>query len=318
MARSRHPNLRSENYRGSTTLGLPYKKHRLYRENSATSFRVAALALALILCSFLASAASAAPTRYELARTASQLCVAAEYLAEDLRRARGFNSARHHADRLSRDAGRLVDAINRNRSNSIVRSRFNEVAREYRQLETAFLRASRNYRHGFAGGGLGPVSDLFTDLNYAFNGSYYRGSPRHTSTRNYNRNGFGNRSSIAPFQQLQRQNQRGRSYGYGNRQSQRVIQRNQNRNDRDRQRGRDVNRYEHSSPVLQRQQRQPAQRPNPARRESRQQPSQQAVQPRQEARPTRPAREQARGDRRPAQATSQRRNRNNRGLIEHE
>lgn len=186
----------------------PYRSHRLERDYLAAGFRIAALVLAVILATFFASAASANTTRYEISRLASELCVAAEQLSYELKRYNGMGNTARQASRLSREAGQLVDSLTRNRSDSTIRSRFSDVARQYRRLEEAYLRASRNIRHGVVIGGFSRVSDLFIGLDYALS---YNRAYRVPHRRYYSPQPLSN------FERLQRESQRGYNYGQRNR-----------------------------------------------------------------------------------------------------
>ncbi len=111
-------------------------------------------------------------THFELSRLASQIELISGQLAADLRYTRNYGSVRQRAVTLSREASQLVDTLRRNRSNSRVRSQFKDVRRGYEKLEQAFFRADRRdhvpqlYRE------ITLLSNLFGNLSDEF---YYAG-----------------------------------------------------------------------------------------------------------------------------------------------
>ena len=189
-------------------------------------------------------------TDFDVSHLASELYRVSGELAERLRNARGYGSVRFSAKQLSREAGQLVKVIGRGRSLGVQQAEFRDVARHYRELEAAFLRASPEhdrvvYNH------VGVISNLFTSLNSEF---YYTNYVEPAPQRYYYVPPVVRRSRpISPY--------RGRSIGqgggadavggFGGRQ-------NGSRNQRPGYRPNTVhipyNNFSHRSPVLERQQ----------------------------------------------------------------
>lgn len=124
--------------------------------------RTASLAASILLFSPAVSA-----TDFDVSHLASELYRVSGELTDQLRSARGYGSVRFSANQLSREAGELVRAIGRGRSLGVQQAEFKDVARRYRELEAAFLRASPEhdrvvYNH------VGVISNLFASLNSEF------------------------------------------------------------------------------------------------------------------------------------------------------
>ncbi len=211
-------------------------------------------------------------THFELSRLASQIELISGQLAADLRYTRNYGSVRQRALTLSREASQLVDTLRRNRSNSRVRSQFKDVRRGYEKLEQAFFRADRRdhvpqlYRE------INLLSSLFGNLSDEF---YYAGlGPRGTgsdygsvrsgrgiisSRYSYGRNDSRARGPIAPHREravppVFRGNsalEPNRQGGRGGRQDRGVDEPS-----RLNQGSRGAPKFDHSSPVLERQGRQ--------------------------------------------------------------
>lgn len=111
---------------------------------------------------------AATATEFQVAQLATELTRASKQFAAELGSARGYNGVRFSAGRLGREAGELVDAIKRDRSRSHVSAEFNDVARQYRALEEAFLRANGGdherglYQH------VSLISTLYSNLEAEF------------------------------------------------------------------------------------------------------------------------------------------------------
>lgn len=111
-------------------------------------------------------------THFELSRLASQIELISGQLAHELRYTRYYGSVRQRATALEREASQLVDTLQRNSSNSRVRSRFKDVRRGYERLEEAFFTANRRAHDPVLYREISLLSDVFTDLSDRF---YYAG-----------------------------------------------------------------------------------------------------------------------------------------------
>lgn len=111
-------------------------------------------------------------THFELSRLASQIEFISGQLAEDLRYTRHYGPVRQRAVTLRREASQLVDALQRNRSSSRVRSKFKDVRRGYERLEQAFFSADRRAHDPELYREISQLSNMFTNLSDEF---YYAG-----------------------------------------------------------------------------------------------------------------------------------------------
>ncbi len=114
----------------------------------------------------------ASATNFDVSHLATELNRVSNELANQLRNARGYSSVRFSANQLSREAAELVKAIGRGRSLSVQQSEFRDVARRYRELEAAFLRASRKHNRAVYNQ-VGIISNIFSNLNSEFYYSNY-------------------------------------------------------------------------------------------------------------------------------------------------
>ncbi|MCG8414895.1 MAG: hypothetical protein MI746_11815 [Pseudomonadales bacterium] len=121
----------------------------------------------LVLVALLLFTPVAQATNFDVSHLAAELNRVSAELARDLRSVRGYSSVRFSADRLSKEAAQLVNAISRNRSLSYQRSRFQNVVRRYRELEEAFLRSNREHDR-YVYNQVGVISNLFSGLNSEF------------------------------------------------------------------------------------------------------------------------------------------------------
>ncbi|MCH7815524.1 MAG: hypothetical protein IIC60_03030 [Proteobacteria bacterium] len=113
-------------------------------------------------------------THFEVSRLATQVNLASSQLADEVLYTRGYSSVHQQADRLSREAGQLVDAISSHRNQSYVRAQFNDVSRRYSSLERAFLRASRHHHDPYLFDAFGHISNLFHRLNSEYYYAFYQ------------------------------------------------------------------------------------------------------------------------------------------------
>lgn len=122
--------------------------------------------LAVLLTVLLSSGAHA--THFELSRLATQLSVASDQLYHGLRNVHGYSSVRQNASRLSTETRQFVESVNRDRSASQLRSKFNDLARAYSRLETAFLRAHHSRGNAYVYNDFTGISNLFAGLNEVY------------------------------------------------------------------------------------------------------------------------------------------------------
>ncbi|PCJ24870.1 MAG: hypothetical protein COA96_08535 [SAR86 cluster bacterium] len=125
---------------------------------------------------------TASASHIEMSRLANQLDLVSSQLAHELRYVRNYSSVRQRARSLSREAGQLYDAVLRNRSNSSVRSHFKDVRRRFEKLENAFLRVNRNHFDAYVYQEIEVISRLFDSLSTEF---YYASYSQPRSDRRY-------------------------------------------------------------------------------------------------------------------------------------
>lgn len=111
-------------------------------------------------------------THFELSRLASQIELISGQIAHDLRYTRHYGPVRQRAVTLSREASQLVDKLQRNRSDSRIRSQFKDVRRGYERLEQAFFTADRRAHDPDLYREINLLSNMFTSLSDEF---YYAG-----------------------------------------------------------------------------------------------------------------------------------------------
>lgn len=124
------------------------------------------LTILLLTAPLLAGTAQA--TAYEVSRLASQLNFVSTRFSHDLRGSHGYSSVRFSADRLSREAEQLVEAISRDRSHSYIRSQVDDVRRRYEDLEKAVLRIDGGRNKAFVFEQMDQINSLYTALNAEF------------------------------------------------------------------------------------------------------------------------------------------------------
>lgn len=137
----------------------------LFRSSIGTERRQSVWSGVLVLVLMVLLPGKAFATHFEISRLAAELEYGSLQFSQQLRPLHGYGTVRSKAERLSRESADLVELIARNRSNSRIRSQFNEVGRRYNDLEAAFLRVNRNRRSDIAYNQMGFLSDLFGNLN---------------------------------------------------------------------------------------------------------------------------------------------------------
>ncbi len=144
------------------------------------------LSIAAVLVVLMPSTVFA--THFELSRLASQIQLISGQLAHELRYTRHYGPVRQRAVTLSREASQLVETLQRNRSNSRIRSRFKDVRRGYERLEQAFFSADRRAHDPDLYRDISLLSNVFTNLReefyYAGFGEQTYGSPYIARNRN--------------------------------------------------------------------------------------------------------------------------------------
>lgn len=160
----------------------------------------AAAALFAIMALMISGAVSA--SHFELTRLANQLDLVSSRLAYELRYKGSYSTVRSRAKSLSREAGQLYDALQRNRSSSSIRSHYRDVSRRFEKLEEAFLRANRRYYDAYAYQEVGLISQLFDGLSSEFYYAYYNeprsGLSYYGSSRAYSYVPYSSRSYSPP------------------------------------------------------------------------------------------------------------------------
>jgi hypothetical protein len=137
----------------------------------------------LLLCaSLLLWPALANATAYELSRLASELNFTSSRFAHDLRGYQGYSSVRFSAQRLSREAEQLVEAISRDRSRSTIRSQLDDVRRRYEDLEKSVLRIDGGRQREFVYQHMDQINALYDSLNAEF---YYDPHSQHVAPHYY-------------------------------------------------------------------------------------------------------------------------------------
>jgi hypothetical protein len=161
------------------------------------------IAFVLSLLFLLPSALHASD--FEISRLATQINQASGQLAQELHYLQGYSKVKQHANRLSREAGQLVDAVHRNRSPAYLRSQFRDIGRRYANLETAFLRANRGAHSPQLYAEIGQISYLFSSLStemyynsYQELRPYYYAAPFIIGRRHRNPAGYGPNSGRGP------------------------------------------------------------------------------------------------------------------------
>ena len=203
----------------------------------------------LLLCSLLVPTGAFA-TDFEISQLATEIRHASERLALGLRYSNGYGSVRHSASRLSSEADQLLRAVSYNRSSSVIRAEFRDIARRYQDLEQDYLRANRSGYNALAYAEMDNLSYLFTSLS---NVIYYgqRTAPV-----------YGGYNYVPPVASYQPYSNRGvrplRQVAPGGHARPGVGQEDKGRINRFEYGRRSIgasNNFDHSSPVLQRQQR---------------------------------------------------------------
>lgn len=126
-------------------------------------------------------------TDWEISRLASQLQLASDQLAFNVRYVQGYGSVNNRAQQLSRKAAQLTDSIERGRSSSTLHSQFSDLARYYQRLESDFLRSSRNRSLGHLNHNFDHLASLYSSLSFHFYPAQYplREDHRHVVRQYY-------------------------------------------------------------------------------------------------------------------------------------
>lgn len=124
------------------------------------TFHIACLTLLVSLGATPALAAD-----WQLSRMAGRLELAAGEFSDSVSQLRGYGGVSQQARQLSRKAEQLADSANKQRSDTYLRSKFAEVTRNYRSLESAFLRVNSNYGSRYASSDFDRIARLYSQLS---------------------------------------------------------------------------------------------------------------------------------------------------------
>ena len=226
--------------------------------------RISRLLQVWLLGMFLLAPFAVSANHLDISRLATELNLATGQLAYELRGYGAYSNLRQRADRLSREAADLVDAVRRNRNESQVRSQFNDVSKRYANLEQAFLRINRTSFSPYLTNEFDRINGIFTNLSAEF---FYQGgniNPRSFSyaSPSYNQPVINRRYESAPDYYYQH-NQRGLDNSGTSYQSAPATRRD--RRDYGRIQVQRMPQYDHRSAVLERQQILDNRRPTPER-----------------------------------------------------
>lgn len=130
--------------------------------------RKAPLVLTLVASLLVLTPSLASATHPDIARLATQLNLASSQLAYELRGSGAYSVIRQRADRLSREAADLVDAVRRNQSNNRVHAQFRDVQQRFASFEQAFLRLNRRDYDPYLFNELDRITVIFNSLNGQF------------------------------------------------------------------------------------------------------------------------------------------------------
>jgi len=201
-----------------------------------------------ILVPFTASA-----NHLDISRLATELNLATGQLAYELRGYGAYSNLRQRADRLSREAADLVDAVRRNRNELQVRSQFDSVSMRYANLEQAFLRINRNSFSPYLSNEFDRINSIYSNLSAEF---FYQGGNVDPRSFSYN-------SRVQPPPIINRQYESVPDYYYQHNQHgmensvtsyRPVPESRRDRRDYGRIQVRRMPQYDHRSAVLERQQ----------------------------------------------------------------
>jgi len=219
--------------------------------------RISRLLQVWLLGMFLLAPFAVSANHLDISRLATELNLATGQLAYELTGYGAYSNLRQRADRLSREAADLVDAVRRNRNESQVRSQFNDVSKRYANLEQAFLRVNRASFSPYLVDELDRINGIYTNLSAEF---FYQGgninprgfsytSPAYTSP-SYTPPDINHRYESAPDYYYQH-NQRGLVNSGTSYQAAPATRRV--RRDYGRMQVQRMPQYDHRSPVLERQ-----------------------------------------------------------------
>lgn len=118
-------------------------------------------------------------SEFELSRIASELSLASAELAKEQVVSLSFTGLGHRASSLARESSQLIDAIQRNRNPSNIRTQFDDVSRRYTDLEDAFWRGYSDDSDKTVFQQLEGISKIYSELFTAYSLTrYYQGAPQ--------------------------------------------------------------------------------------------------------------------------------------------
>jgi hypothetical protein len=118
----------------------------------------------LILGVTLLFPAAALASHWEISRLGHQLQLASDQLAQRVRFLPGYANVGQRAGRLSLQAAQITDSIERQRSSGYVRVQFAELSRNYQHLERAIWQVNRKYAPLHISNSFEHVSILYNSL----------------------------------------------------------------------------------------------------------------------------------------------------------
>ena len=122
---------------------------------------------------------------WQVRRLAQQLENVSDQLADETRNQRGYSSVSHQAKQLSNKADQLADSAGKQRSTAYQRGVFADLTRNFRNLETAYLRAASNYSSYYSDYSFERIANLHSLLSqelYYGDGYYAEPYPYRYST----------------------------------------------------------------------------------------------------------------------------------------
>lgn len=141
--------------------------------------RTSVLQLFFSLILIISPVNTAFSSEFELLHIASELNLASKGLAKEQGYSDGFTGISHRASSLARESLQLMDAIQRKRNPSNIRSQFNDVSRRYTDLEDAFWRGYRNNPDKAVFKQLEAISIIYSDLITAYTATrYFQSAPQ--------------------------------------------------------------------------------------------------------------------------------------------
>ena len=135
-------------------------------------------------------------SEFEIARLATEIHSNAMSFSEQVADITGYKKLKLHSDRLSREAAKLAETIERGRNQAAVFAQFDTVFRRYTSLETAFLRASWQSQDQPLLDTIRIVASLYESLSYEI---YFSGYDSNVSEVYFINSPFVTRHTTHPY-----------------------------------------------------------------------------------------------------------------------